>query len=292
MNDKVQELQKLIDTHNRIVFFGGAGVSTESGVPDFRSVDGLYNQKYDYPPETILSHTFFMRKPEEFYKFYRDKILIEGEIPAYIREQLSLWESLLAHLNEGKSAHDFVLPDSEAYAKTWAEFGLLTAKPAILVANVDESAIEKGNRYSEAVEHYAKSHNLGFSRICAKFEEELQALSEDEQKEMLASYALEESGLEKIIRTGYATLGLISYFTAGPDEVRAWTIHKGWKAPQAAGVIHTDFERGFIRAEVIAFNDYMRYKNEAECRALAALRTEGKDYVVEDGDVMHFLFNV
>ena len=123
-------------------------------------------------------------------------------------------------------------------------------------------------------------------------EEELQGLSAGEQAEMLASYGISESGLVRIIRTGYDTLGLCSYFTAGPDEVRAWTIHKGWKAPQAAGVIHTDFERGFIRAEVISYADYMSHESEAACRSDGVLRVEGKEYVVQDGDVMHFLFNV
>ena len=126
----------------------------------------------------------------------------------------------------------------------------------------------------------------------AKLEEELQGLSAEEQAEMLSSYGISESGLVRIIRTGYDTLGLCSYFTAGPDEVRAWTIHKGWKAPQAAGVIHTDFERGFIRAEVISYADYMSHESEAACRSDGVLRVEGKEYVVQDGDVMHFLFNV
>ncbi|MBQ2516650.1 MAG: DUF933 domain-containing protein, partial [Desulfovibrio sp.] len=108
----------------------------------------------------------------------------------------------------------------------------------------------------------------------------------------LESYGIEASGLESIIRTGYATLGLASYFTAGPDEVRAWTIRRGWKAPKAAGVIHTDFEKGFIRAEVVSYDDYMSHESEAACRADGVLRVEGKDYEVQDGDVMHFLFNV
>lgn len=156
---------------------------------------------------------------------------------------------------------------------------------------MDEAGIG-GNDFSKKVEQYAAEHHSGFAVICAQIEEELQGLSDEEQKEMLASYGIEHSGLENIIRTGYDTLGLCSYFTAGPDEVRAWTIHKGWKAPQAAGVIHTDFEKGFIRAEVISYNDYMSHASEADCRADGVLRTEGKDYVVQDGDVMHFLFNV
>jgi ribosome-binding ATPase YchF (GTP1/OBG family) len=138
----------------------------------------------------------------------------------------------------------------------------------------------------------AAQRKAGFACVCAKLEEELQSLSETEQKELLSSYGIRESGLVGIIREGYNILGLCSYFTAGPDEVRAWTIHKGWKAPQAAGVIHTDFERGFIRAEVISYDDYMTHTGESACRADGVLRTEGKDYIVRDGDVIHFLFNV
>ena len=129
-------------------------------------------------------------------------------------------------------------------------------------------------------------------KICARLEEELQGLSDAEQAEMLESYGIKESGLENIIRMGYHTLGLASFLTAGPKEVRAWTFHQGWKAPQAAGVIHTDFEKGFIRAEVISYEDYMKYKSEAACRAAGVLRVEGKDYIVQDGDMMNFLFNV
>ena len=175
---------------------------------------------------------------------------------------------------------------------TWRELGLLTAKPVIYCANVDEAAVAEGNEFSAKLEAFAKERQSGFARICAKLEEELQGLPDEEQAELLSSYGIDESGLVRIIHTGYATLGLYSYFTAGPDEVRAWTIQKGWKAPQAAGVIHTDFERGFIRAEVISYADYMSHESEAACRADGVLRVEGKEYVVNDGDVMHFLFNV
>ena len=209
------------------------------------------------------------------------------------RANNEVWQTLLEHLNAGHPAASFELGEmTETLAQGWKELGLLTAKPTIYCANVDEAGIKDGNDYSKVVEAYAKEHNLGFCLVCAKFEEELQGLSDKEQVEMLDSYGITASGLEKIIQVGYDTLGLCSYFTAGPDEVRAWTIQKGWKAPKAAGVIHTDFERGFIRAEVISYEDFMKYKNEADCRANAALRTEGKDYVVQDGDVMHFLFNV
>ena len=201
-------------------------------------------------------------------------------------------EALVKHLDGGNMASTFELPKDDEYFDTvWKEMGLLTGKPIIYCANVDEAGIN-GNDFSKKVEQYAAEHHSGFAVICAQIEEELQGLSDAEQKEMLSSYGIEHSGLENIIRTGYDTLGLCSYFTAGPDEVRAWTIHKGWKAPQAAGVIHTDFEKGFIRAEVISYNDYMSHASEADCRADGVLRTEGKDYVVQDGDVMHFLFNV
>ena len=203
-----------------------------------------------------------------------------------------IMQQLLAALNDGKPASTFALPENEAFLQSWRELGLLTAKPVIYCANVDENAVADGNELSQRVQALAAERNAGFARICAKLEEELQGLPDDEQAEMLSSYGIDESGLVRIIRTGYDTLGLCSYFTAGPDEVRAWTIRKGWKAPQAAGVIHTDFERGFIRAEVISYDDYMSHESEAACRADGVLRVEGKEYVVQDGDIMHFLFNV
>ena len=203
-----------------------------------------------------------------------------------------LMQGLLDHLNSGKTASTYPLPENELFSSAWHELGLLTAKPVIYCANFDEAAISKGNAFSRTVCDLATSRHAGFACVCAQLEEELQGLSPEEQSEMLASYGISESGLERIIRTGYETLGLCSYFTAGPDEVRAWTIRRGWKAPQAAGVIHTDFERGFIRAEVISYEDYMSHPNEAACRADGVLRVEGKDYSVQDGDVMHFLFNV
>ena len=203
-----------------------------------------------------------------------------------------LMQNLLDHLNAGKPASAFALPEQETFLASWRELGLITAKPIIYCANVDESAVADGNPLMEEVRSLAMERNAGFACICAKLEEELQGLPEEEQAELLASYGIEQSGLVRIIRTGYATLGLCSYFTAGPDEVRAWTIRQGWKAPQAAGVIHTDFERGFIRAEVISYDAYMSHESEAACRAAGVLRVEGKDYVVQDGDVMHFLFNV
>ena len=162
----------------------------------------------------------------------------------------------------------------------------------IYCANVNEGSLAEDNDYVKSLKAYAESKGADWVKISAKVEEELVGLEDEEREEFLASYGVKESGLEKIIRTGFHTLGLISYFTAGPKEVRAWTIHRGWKAPQAAGVIHTDFEKGFIRAEVIGYNDYITYKSESACKSAGVMRVEGKDYVVHDGDVMHFLFNV
>lgn len=199
-------------------------------------------------------------------------------------------DQLIAHLDSGKDARSFELPDNAPFLQAWREMGLLTAKPVIYCANVDENGGSKEN--VEALRKLAQERGAAFTTICARLEEELQGLDPSEQKEMLASYGIEKSGLENVIRAGYEILGLRSYFTAGPDEVRAWTIQRGWKAPRAAGVIHGDFEKGFIRAEVIGYDDYMKYPDEAACRAAGVLRVEGRDYEVRDGDVMHFLFNV
>lgn len=205
---------------------------------------------------------------------------------------LDALSSLLEHLNSGKPASQFGCPDHEDFERIWNELALLSAKPVIYCANVDDASMACGNEYSRLIQRLSTERDCGFAIVCAKLEEELQGLGHAEQLEMLSAYGISESGLARIIRTGYNLLGLQSFFTAGPDEVRAWTIHQGWKAPRAAGVIHTDFEKGFIRAEVISYDDYMNYANESACRAAGVLRTEGKDYEVHDGDVMHFLFNV
>ncbi len=201
-------------------------------------------------------------------------------------------DRLLEHLNAGKPASSFEAKDNELFAAAWREMGLLTAKTTIYCANVDEASLADGNEHVAHLQALATERGAECVVICARLEEELQGLSDAEQLEMLASYGIEESGLVKVIRRGYHALGLISFFTAGEKEDRAWTIHRGWKAPKAAGVIHTDFERGFIRAEVISYEDFLKYKSEAACRTAGVMRTEGKEYVVADGDIMHFLFNV
>ena len=201
-------------------------------------------------------------------------------------------EALLKFMNEGNTAILYPEKNKETFRELFNELRLMTSKKIIYCANVGEEDLSEDNDYVKTVRKYAESRGADAVKISAKVEEELVGLEEKERQEFLESYGVKESGLEKIIRTGFHTLGLISYFTAGPKEVKAWTIHHGWKAPQAAGVIHTDFEKGFIRAEVISYSDYVKFSSEAACRAAGALRVEGKEYEVHDGDIMHFLFNV
>ena len=171
---------------------------------------------------------------------------------------------------------------------------LLTDKKVLYVCNVDEAALENnGNEFTEQVQEMANTEGSGVIMVCAKFEEDLIDIEDPEEKaEFLETYGLEEPGLNLLIREAYNLLGLSTYFTAGEKEVRAWTIQEGTKAPQAAGVIHTDFEKGFIRAQVISYEDYVQFGSESAARDAGKLRVEGKEYTVKDGDVMHFLFNV
>ncbi len=195
------------------------------------------------------------------------------------------------HLQSGKNARslDYTPEDLESVE----DLQLLTIKPVIYVANVDEDSIQTGNKFLEALKEHVKDEKAQVVVISAAIEAQIADFTEPEEKEMfLSEYGLKESGLNQLIRASYALLDLITYFTAGPKEVRAWTIRKGWKAPQAAGVIHTDFEKGFIRAEVIKLKDYTEYKTEAKIKEAGKMALEGKDYVVQDGDIMHFRFNV
>ena len=169
--------------------------------------------------------------------------------------------------------------------------GLLTSKPVLYVCNVEEGAAAGGNDFSRAVMEQAKKEGAVAVAISAKIESEIATLSRAERAEFLDTLGLEEAGLDRLIRAGYQLLDLITYFTVGPKEARAWTINRGTKAPAAAGVIHTDFEKGFIRAETIAYADYVALGGEAGARDAGKLRLEGKEYVVADGDVMHFRFN-
>jgi GTP-binding protein YchF len=196
-----------------------------------------------------------------------------------------------AHLEQGKSARS--APVSEEDQKHVEDLMLLTAKPVMYICNVDEASVVNGNAYVEQVKEAVKGEGAEIIMISAAIEADIAQLESYEDREaFLSDLGLTQSGVAKLIQSAYKLLNLITYFTAGVQEVRAWTIHRGFKAPQAAGVIHTDFEKGFIRAEVIGYHDYIQFKSEAAVKEAGKMRVEGKEYIVVDGDVMHFRFNV
>ena len=198
-------------------------------------------------------------------------------------------EKIQPLLDDGRPARAADLSDDER--KLIKGFGLLTLKPTMYIANVAEDGFEN-NPYLDSVRELAESENAVVVALCNQIEAEISLLEEDERAEFLEAMGMEEPGLNRVIRAGYALLGLQTYFTAGVQEVRAWTVKIGASAPQAAGVIHTDFEKGFIRAEVIAYDDYIQYNGESGAKEAGKWRLEGKTYIVQDGDVMHFRFNV
>ncbi len=205
------------------------------------------------------------------------------------KEQLDLVNRTLVLLREGKPAR--LVERKAEEERTFAMLGLLSSKPVLYVCNVEEGSAATGNAFSRAVEEQAAKEGAVAVVISAKIESEIATISREERADFLETLGLEEAGLDRLIRAGYRLLDLITYFTVGPKEARAWTIHRGTRAPQAAGVIHTDFEKGFIRAETIAYEDYVALGGEAGARDAGKLRLEGKDYAVADGDVLHFRFN-
>lgn len=205
---------------------------------------------------------------------------------------LPIMESALKTLQSGKPARSIQPIDAEQL-KLFHSLLLLTAKPVLYVCNVNEDCAAIGNSYSTQVFEYAKKQGNKAVIISAEIESQIASLSDlEEQQEFLKTLSLEETGLNRIIKAGYNLLGLLTFFTSGPKEAHAWTVHRGDLAPQAAGVIHSDFEKGFIRAEVVSFDDYVACQGESKAREQGKLRTEGKGYVMQDGDVVHFLFNV
>lgn len=207
------------------------------------------------------------------------------------KKRFEILTTVYAHLEKGKSARSAQL-SSEDFV-ILKEFQLLTDKPVMYVCNVDEASVKTGNKYVDAVKENVKDEKAEVILITAAMEAEIAALDTFEERKMfLEEMGLEEAGVNKLVRLAYKLLELQTYFTAGVKEVRAWTITKGMRAPQAAGVIHTDFEKGFIRAEVIKYNDFVTLGSESACRDAGKLNIEGKEYVVEDGDIMHFRFNV
>lgn len=208
------------------------------------------------------------------------------------RPELEILEELKEHVYAGKPVRTFPKHDEDALQPALAEGRYLSDKKVIYVANVSEDAITEDNDFVKALRAHASSVGSECVRICAAVEQDMSGLSDEERTEFLASYGIEESGLDVIVKTSYHTLGLASYLTAGPKEVRAWTFKRGWKAPKCAGVIHSDFERGFIRAKVVRYEDFVKNGGESACRDLGLLREEGKEYEMQDGDMVEFLFNV
>ena len=218
-----------------------------------------------------------------------EKIAKSGDAKA--RTELETLLQFKDGLTEGLNARAIKVEKEDLEAVR--DLHLLTIKPVLYVANVDESSIHTGNAFVERLREKVKEEDAEVIVLCAAIESQIAEFDDPEEKDMfLDEYGLKESGLNRLIYGAYTLLNLITYFTAGVQEVRAWTIRKGWKAPQAAGVIHTDFERGFIKAEVIGIADYKQFKTEAGCRENGKISIEGKEYVVQDGDIMHFRFNV
>ena len=218
-----------------------------------------------------------------------EKMLKTGD--AKTKSEYAILVKCKEHLDQGKNIRslDLAKEDKEIIADNF----FLTDKPVLYVANVDEASMHTGNKYSEELIKVAKTEGNEVIVMTNAIESQIAEFENPEDKQMfMEEYKMEEPALDRLIHSAYNLLDLSTYFTAGVQEVRAWTIHKGWKAPQAASVIHTDFEKGFIKAEVISFDDFIKYKSEGACRENGRLRIEGKEYLVQDGDVMHFRFNV
>ncbi|HZG99747.1 MAG TPA: redox-regulated ATPase YchF [Flavisolibacter sp.] len=207
------------------------------------------------------------------------------------KAELEVLQRCKAHLDQGKSIRSLEISKEERPAI--ADLFLLTEKPVLYVANVDEGSMHTGNKYSEILTAAVKAENAEVIIMNNSIEAQIAEMENPEDQQLfMEEYGMTEPALNRLIRSAYKLLNLQTYFTAGVQEVRAWTIGEGWKAPQAASVIHTDFEKGFIKAEVIAYNDYVQFGSESACREVGKLRIEGKEYIVKDGDVMHFRFNV
>ncbi len=221
-----------------------------------------------------------------------DRVSKQARADKELRREVEAMENLLAHVNEGRPVRTFRREEGDAIVSTLRESQFLTDKPVIYCANVGEDELERPSEFVRNIRDFATCRGCDVVTISARMESELAGMADAERDDFLKSYNLSESGLDQTVRTAYHTLGLASYFTAGPKEVRAWTFRRGWKAPRCASVIHTDFERGFIRAEVITYDDYIKHNGEAGAKAAGVMRLEGKEYEVQDGDLMHFLFSV
>ena len=214
-----------------------------------------------------------------------------AKIDSKLKGELEVLIRCKEHLEKGKSIRELDLSKDDKVAI--ADLFLLTDKPVLYVANVDEPSMHTGNKFSEALKEAVKNEKAEVIVMSTNIEAQIAEMDNPEDRQLfMEEYKMEEPALDRLIHSAYKLLNLYTYFTAGVQEVRAWTIHQGWKAPQAASVIHTDFEKGFIKAEVIGYDDFVQYGSETACRDAGKLRIEGKEYVVKDGDVMHFRFNV
>ena len=314
--DKLAELvqpQRTVPTQIEIVDIAGLvrGASKGEGLgnkflANIREVDAIIHVIRCFEDENIL-------RDEGPINPLSDKEIIETELQLKdldsVERKLARTEKMLKtgdaklkleydvllrckeHLNKGKNILSMGLTKDEK--EVIAENFLLSDKPVLYVANVDEASMHTGNKFSDALVAAAKAENAAVIVMTNAIESQIAELEDPDDKAMfMEEYKMTEPALDRLIHSTYKLLNLSTYFTAGVQEVRAWTIHHGWKAPQAASVIHTDFEKGFIKAEVIAFEDFITYKSEAACRENGRLRIEGKEYIVHDGDVMHFRFNV
>ena len=222
-------------------------------------------------------------------KFARTEKMAKTDPKA--KAELEILQRCKAHLEQGKNIREIQFAKEEMPAI--ADLFLLTAKPVLYVANVDEASMHTGNKYTETLKEAVKNEDAEVIIMNNSIEAQIAEMENEEDRQLfMEEFKMKEPALDRLIHSAYRLLNLQTYFTAGVQEVRAWTIHEGWKAPQAAGVIHTDFEKGFIKAEVISYDDFVKYGSEAAARDAGRLRIEGKEYVVKDGDVMHFRFNV
>ena len=259
--------------------------------PNVVHVDGSVNPERDI--ETINLELIF--SDLEILERRASKISRQAKMDKTLAKEMELVDALRAHLEEGKLAKAFPVPDDEDMQAWFETYHLLTAKPTIYAANVSEDDLgddAAGNAHVQKVRTLAEAEGSEVFVICAQIEQEISELDDEEKSMFLEELGLTESGLEKLIKASYSLLGLMSCLTAGADETRAWTIRKGTKAPQAAGKIHSDFERGFIRAEVVNYQDLLDCRGLAAAREKGIVRLEGKEYVVQDGDVILFRFNV
>lgn len=239
----------------------------------------------------VIETELILADMEQLQKRY-ERVKKEAQAKPPMRPEAEACAALLKHLEDGNPVRSFPRKEGDAILPVLSELHFLTDKKVIYCANVaDDNVTGEGNPHVEALKAYAEKQGCEMVVICAQVEAELAGLSDDEVKEMLEGFGLSESSLDRTIKLAYHTLGLASFLTAGPKESRAWTFRRGWKAPKCAGVIHTDFEKGFIRAQVVSYDDYVKYGGEKGAREAGALRPEGKEYEMQDGDVVEFMFN-